>query len=336
MLKRIVSGLYEDRRLYTSPPVKVLCLNSKSTNIFGEANRQVWFEGKGVEFVDRWNQANVIVADQYSRVTPLRRLLLQIWHRKRLKFLLWTTEPRDNTFTVNKVSGRGIIPDLHIMNCYTGDIFTDNYHFCRWAMCRWPRATELTGKDSLVNRKIVAMQKYVSTPQENSLKIHGKEADLSWLRCQIALEGHKRGLVDIYGTGWPPGISTEDSRKVGDWMQRKLDILKNYGFNLCFENTICPHYCTEKIWNAIAGGCLPIYYGSGTRIYDDFPRNSFLDYSELGSPEALFERILSMPEEEYRLRYNLCAQTYNRIYDSDVMKDNETPAKTTAYRLHVM
>ena len=119
-------------------------------------------------------------------------------------------------------------------------------------------------------------------------------------------------------------------------MQRKFDILANYTFNLCLENTIAPFYCTEKIWNAITSGCLPIYYGSGTRIYDDFPQNSFLDYSALGSPDALFDKVLKMSDEEYCERFNLCVQTYNRIYDSDIMTDNDMPVKSTTYRLHSM
>ena len=276
-MANIFSDHDRDVNMSTSQFVKVYCLEGMYFTIFSEKLRKSRFEAKGVVFVNKCSQADVVVAERYWRVTPLRRLFMQLYHRKRLKFLLWTQEPRINTFTVNKIIGKGIIPNLHVMNCYTGDIFINNYKMCRWAMQRWDRAKEIETRTPMTSRKIVALCKYVANPTTNSLKIHGKEVDLSWLRCHIALEGHKIDLVDIYGTGWPSGVSIEDSRKVDDWMQNKLDILSSYRFNLCFENTIYPYYCTEKIWNAILGGCLPIYYGSGTRIYDDFPQNSFLD-----------------------------------------------------------
>lgn len=37
--------------------------------------------------------------------------------------------------------------------------------------------------------------------------------------------------------------------------------LKNYKFNICFENGSSPGYITEKLFQAYAGGCIPIYWG---------------------------------------------------------------------------
>lgn len=42
----------------------------------------------------------------------------------------------------------------------------------------------------------------------------------------------------------------------------KFDYLKNYKFNLCPENSNYPGYCTEKVFEAIKCGCVPIYWGS--------------------------------------------------------------------------
>ena len=35
----------------------------------------------------------------------------------------------------------------------------------------------------------------------------------------------------------------------------------NYKFYLAFENSDCNHYITEKFWNALANGVVPIVYG---------------------------------------------------------------------------
>lgn len=45
----------------------------------------------------------------------------------------------------------------------------------------------------------------------------------------------------------------------------KSDYLRNFKFNLCPENSNYSGYVTEKIFDAIASGCIPIYWGSGNK-----------------------------------------------------------------------
>jgi hypothetical protein len=120
------------------------------------------------------------------------------------------------------------------------------------------------------------------------------------------------GLVDVYGRFWPDNIALSESR-AGDWHTTKLNILKNYQFNICLENTNFDYYCTEKIWDSISSGCLPIYFGQGNRIYEDFPKDSFLDYAKFDDAHTLFEAIRDMSPQEYCLRMNRCIEVYNRL-----------------------
>jgi hypothetical protein len=43
----------------------------------------------------------------------------------------------------------------------------------------------------------------------------------------------------------------------------KGEYLKSYKFNICPENTISPGYVTEKLFQALQAGCVPIYSGPG-------------------------------------------------------------------------
>ncbi len=156
---------------------------------------------------------------------------------------------------------------------------------------------------------------YYNGVETQPLMREGKNIDLINLRSTIAMEGFKRTKVDIYGRGWPSGVIIEDSRG-GQWKGPKLEILKSYNFNLCFENTIASNYITEKIWDSIAGYCLPIYYGEGNNIYELFPENSFVDYSKINNPLKLFNYISEMTEAEYILRLNKCINVYNSISQS--------------------
>lgn len=262
-----------------------------------------------------------------------RQHLLQAWRDRRTPILVWTDEPRHDYAAVKLRRGWGVLPDVHFMNCYTGDVFVDNFRF---ALPREPLAPEDSpgGVPTLTNRKAIALMTYREDAANWSLKVRGRELDQCVTRCEIALALHREGLMDICGRGWPAGVKVlENSRGNdagyvaqsgwGQWQARKLDLLRPYAFNLAFENTNSAFYTTEKLWDAIAGGCLPIYNGEGNRIYDDFPRDSFIDYARLGTPAALMALMRGMSAEEYRTRMGRCVEVYNRAVREDFCARSE-------------
>lgn len=128
---------------------------------------------------------------------------------------------------------------------------------------------------------------------------HDKFAeDLTGLRHRIAVGGQQRGLFDIYGRDWGDVVTMGESRhNTGGWAEAKHAILGGYAFNLCLENNHVPAFVTEKPWQAIRGGCLPIYYGSSwmDRL---FPSKDYLDLRDYESIEALYEHMEKMPRDE--------------------------------------
>ncbi|WP_233714264.1 glycosyltransferase family 10 domain-containing protein [Helicobacter trogontum] len=48
---------------------------------------------------------------------------------------------------------------------------------------------------------------------------------------------------------------------IGGNIDNKIEWLKSYKFNLCFENSSYPGYLTEKLFDAFLAGCVPIYWG---------------------------------------------------------------------------
>ena len=61
----------------------------------------------------------------------------------------------------------------------------------------------------------------------------------------------------------------------------KKDILINYRFNLCPENSIYPGYVTEKIPEAFAAGCLPITMVDNS-VGVDFNPNAMINLAATG------------------------------------------------------
>lgn len=54
------------------------------------------------------------------------------------------------------------------------------------------------------------------------------------------------------------------ANNIGFNVANKIEWLKDYKFNICFENSSYPGYLTEKLFDAYMAGCVPIYWGDTT------------------------------------------------------------------------
>lgn len=70
--------------------------------------------------------------------------------------------------------------------------------------------------------------------------------------------------VDGYGPQFDAKITHHSSSGL-----EKFDVLQNYVFNLCPENSMYPGYYTEKIPEAFAAGCIPLAWAD-TNVCIDF------------------------------------------------------------------
>ncbi len=213
------------------------------------------------------------------------------------------------------------------MNVFTGDVFWHNFHFL--GSYHFDRKCDLgfdlnsplppVVKSTLRSGERPLVAAFFSNRPVNGTPWSGKgrKGDIEAARAAFALGVHQAGLCDIYGSGWPSGITVENSGYAAapdapvPWWTRKLQLLAGYRFNLCPENTVANHYCTEKIWHAIQAGTLPIYWGSQT-IYETFPPNSFIDLADFLEPTALADFVRTLPESEYLRRINVCREVFNR------------------------
>jgi len=50
---------------------------------------------------------------------------------------------------------------------------------------------------------------------------------------------------------------------------KKYDFIRHYKFNICPENSNALGYVTEKVFQAIEAGCIPIYWGSDNKPEED-------------------------------------------------------------------
>jgi hypothetical protein len=118
----------------------------------------------------------------------------------------------------------------------------------------------------------------------------------------------KKDDFELFGQGWNNEIFGV-SQKSQDLIRRsyrgafprgnakKHKILRNYKFALCFENTAFSGYVTEKIFDCILCGVIPVYLGAPD--IDAFvPREIYIDFNFFSSFEDLenYLRTLSLEE----------------------------------------
>ena len=77
----------------------------------------------------------------------------------------------------------------------------------------------------------------------------------------------------------------------------KLEFLKPYKFYIAFENESVPGYTTEKIAEAMAARCVPIYWGN-PRVVDDFNPKSFINANDFPSLEALAAHVAEVDRSD--------------------------------------
>jgi alpha(1,3/1,4) fucosyltransferase len=82
----------------------------------------------------------------------------------------------------------------------------------------------------------------------------------------------------------------------GGWcipFRGKIDFLKNYRFNIAFENSASPGYTTEKIFEPMKALAIPIYWGDPL-IFRDFNRRSFIHVRDFTDNDAVIRYVMEL------------------------------------------
>lgn len=255
---------------------------------------------------------NIKIAKKAALLFPFKKIIV---HQTEL--FIDTTKTKINYFF-------GIKP-IYVINGFNKGIFFNNFHFlcsyiyddeCDLGM----KKGELISLSSIFNKDqfdaaktviFIGQKKPVDTINRSNLELG---IDLNILRQDIGEYAYARGVGDVIGNGWNEISADKNSGfDAGNenWWDSKLEILKNYRYNIALENTNWKYYVSEKIWHSIKAGCLPIYYGQDSSIYETFPKNSFIDASEFKSPNDLVDFIVNLPYDSWRKRMDLCTMVYN-------------------------
>ena len=126
----------------------------------------------------------------------------------------------------------------------------------------------------------------------------------------------ERMPVDSWG-----GVLNNQSgrRPTGQWWEQSyMDLIAQYRFMICFENTRKDFYMTEKLLNGYVGGAIPIYWGC-PQVSEMINPDAFLairdDYSE-NSASILAETVSTLNSD-----YEIYSKTYSQTLFSNCRED---------------
>lgn len=113
-------------------------------------------------------------------------------------------------------------------------------------------------------------------------------------------EGAIPTQFDLYGVGWRE--PTPEGREFASYRgmpRHKWEVLPRYRFSVCYENTgNVPGYITEKIFDSLRCGCVPIYLGA-PNIADYVDPAAFIDRRAFGSDAEVLDFISKVADDDF-------------------------------------
>ena len=153
----------------------------------------------------------------------------------------------------------------------------------------WP----YVGPESLPALMTPPVAKTESVPvahfQSNPFDLSGRNAYTLELIKRIKVASYGRVLPTVANPGQ---IEGRDAR---------LRVIARHRFTLAFENSIAPDYVSDKFFDILAAGSVPVYRGAPNVAEFAPAPHSYIDVADFSSPAELARYLthLDMREEEY-------------------------------------
>ena len=116
--------------------------------------------------------------------------------------------------------------------------------------------------------------------------------------------GTRRSIVDAISTVLPVDSAGEFMNTTGTEIApgwpAKIDLLRQYQYNICPENSSQTGYTTEKLFHAIEAGCIPIYWGWGDAPETNIINKNTILFYDPESPENLIAEVTRLSNQPGR------------------------------------
>ena len=175
---------------------------------------------------------------------------------------------------------------------WTGENVVPNFNYCDYAIgfsklsfgdryLRLPSWTQYKSDLQLALKKASLFSKGEATSRPFCATV---------ISNSLQTDGMREKMFDALSEYKPVASGGKWRNSVGGPVPNKIEFQRGYKFCLCAENTYAPGYTTEKLLQAFASGCIPIYYGDPL-AKEDFNVKAFINAHDYPDMVSLLARI---------------------------------------------
>jgi hypothetical protein len=284
------------------------CLKTTDDNPLDDCEWVLFYDGISVRTYSGWRGLARKIKAMLNGKPLVRDLYDECIHAglgKRVALFLWEAPAR---------SPKNWDPELHKLFpiIFTWhDAFVDRRKIYK---IYWPQTRQFPE----VPRIPFIQKKLLVNISMNKFSRHPREL-YSARRTSIRyFERARPNSFDLFGVGWDRPRTLMERYAPWTWqaypsyrglVKNKWDVLPYYRFSLCYENIRDePGWITEKIFDAMRSGCVPIYWGA-PNITDYVDAEAFIDRRKFESDRELEAYLIGVSEKEYT-RYQNAMQDY--------------------------
>lgn len=169
----------------------------------------------------------------------------------------------------------------------------------------WFGKTNYTNPQFTISPDLIDINRYSETTKDKFCCIMFNKPSPHRLETIDLLSRYKK--VDVYGSIY---------NNVGYGEDTKLEVISQYRFNICYENSIHPGYYTEKPLHAKIAGCIPVYW-SDEKMSNDFNNKAFINLRDFNDDiSKMVQYIISIDEDE---------SSYTKLKSEKLFSKNQNP-----------
>lgn len=239
-----------------------------------------------IAFVDFWQSVN---KEEFILIKALKE------HHEVEIF----DDPKEADYVFFSVFGdeHWFLPDRCVKIFYTGENICPDFNACDYALGfewmeygdRYMRLPNYLATPFFKKTTLLMEQKHMSqlAEKDSFCSFVVSNGDGNPIRRQLFEELSKYKQVDSGGR-W--------LNNVGGPVADKLEFESRHKFAIACENSSHPGYTTEKLIEAFAAGCVPIYWGD-PEVAKVFNPRSFINVHDFSSLDELVEKVKSIDND---------------------------------------
>ena len=176
----------------------------------------------------------------------------------------------------------------------------DNKHIFNFAIPYYFKYKVFNVDEAMAQKNVLIAQIAGNHYYDNRFLYHERRKDTVWL-----LE-NTHDQYKLYGNGWnklEKELSDKGKKEFKSvyqgYIPNKQDAVKPAKFVLAYENASSDDYVTEKIFDVMVGGSVPVYLGA-PNITEYVPADCFIDRKKFKSMAELYTYLSTMPGDVYK------------------------------------